>query len=277
MTKNKDQILKTTSLSLILVLLIMIGFLMVKVNELQDQLYNLNNELSSVRGAVNSINGNIRSEFDNILDELEEQAKNFSNVSTTILDYEDGFLTVNIKFTLKEITNGSIVKVICENTKTLESTSFTTSNNVGNIFEAELKVKYNENSYDSYNISYELESNEVKKTESMITLRPYNMLYNRFSCKASVRFDHNSEEGAVYDVNMFIYNYYYGNERLKISSVELLIGDEIIDLTSFLEDDGEVEYYTNYDQIIAQMLDNEEHIETGNIKIVDNLGFTYYF
>jgi hypothetical protein len=56
-----------------------------------------------------------------------------------------------------------------------------------------------------------------------------------------------------------------------------LIGDEIIDLTSFLEDDGEVEYYTNYDQIIAQMLDNEEHIETGNIKIVDNLGFTYYF
>lgn len=121
MTKNKDQILKTTSLSLILVLLIMIGFLMVKVNELQDQLYNLNNELSSVRGAVNSINGNIRSEFNNILDELEEQAKNFSNVSTTILDYEDGFLTVNIKFTLKEITNGSIVKVICENTKTLES------------------------------------------------------------------------------------------------------------------------------------------------------------
>ena len=76
---------------------------------------------------------------------------------------------------------------------------------------------------------------------------------------------------------MIIYNYYYGNERLKISSVELLIGDEIIDLTSFLEDDGEVEYYTNYDQIIAQMLDNEEHIETGNIKIVDNLGFTYYF
>ena len=140
MTKNKDQILKTTSLSLILVLLIMIGFLMVKVNELQDQLYNLNNELSSVRGAVNSINGNIRSEFNNILDELEEQAKNFSNVSTTILDYEDGFLTVNIKFTLKEITNGSIVKVICENTKTLESTSFTTSNNVGNILRQNLKL-----------------------------------------------------------------------------------------------------------------------------------------
>lgn len=262
---NKEHLYKGFYLSLLVIASILIIILLSNVNQLQSRIDNLKRKIDSLQQTIGDLEDQFQNALNQLEKELEEQSRSFFNVTTMVKDFQNSTLTVEVNFTLKEYYKNSNISVVATNLKTNQNVTSSATNLIGNNFKTELQLAYSQMINPRYMVSYVIENDDLIKSELMTTLDFNEILKNRFQCKAMARFSHNNDSGAVYIANIFIYNEHLGTEKLKIKTVELLIGDESFDMTY----QGELTVYT------SQLKGNEEKVI--KLKVVDNLGFTYYF